>query len=76
MKTQYNQYAFLITRKLGLEAELRGKKIIIQPNSPSEGLIVAFVEVDGAPVELMEYERFEKKYNHYASIDYETIFKK
>jgi hypothetical protein len=35
--------------------ELKGKKVIIEPNSPSEGLMVAFVEVNGAPVELMEY---------------------
>ncbi|NVJ59484.1 MAG: hypothetical protein HWE27_03795 [Gammaproteobacteria bacterium] len=39
-----------------LEEELKGKKVIIHPNSPSEGLIVAFVEVNGAPVELMQYE--------------------
>ena len=39
-----------------LEAELKGQKIIIEPNSPSPGLKVAFVEVNGAPVELMEYE--------------------
>lgn len=38
-----------------LEAELVGKKIIIEPNSPSPGLTVAFVEINGAPVELMEY---------------------
>ena len=38
-----------------LEEELQGKKVIIQPNSPSEGLLVAFIEVDGAPVELMQY---------------------
>lgn len=38
-----------------LEKELEGKKVIIQPNSPSEGLVVAFIEVNGAPVELMEY---------------------
>jgi len=38
-----------------LKAELVGKKIIIEPNSPSEGLLVAFIEVNGAPVELMEY---------------------
>lgn len=38
-----------------LEEELKGKKVIIQPNSPSEGLRVAFIEVNGAPVELMEY---------------------
>lgn len=38
-----------------LDAELVGKKVIIEPNSPSEGLTVAFIEVNGAPVELMEY---------------------
>ena len=38
-----------------LMAELEGKKVIIEPNSPSEGLMVAFIEVNGAPVELMEY---------------------
>ncbi len=38
-----------------LEAEIVGKNIIIDPNSPSEGLVVAFIEVNGAPVELMEY---------------------
>jgi hypothetical protein len=39
-----------------LEKEIEGKNVIIQPNSPSEGLIVAFIEVNGAPIELMEYE--------------------
>ena len=39
-----------------LQKELKGKNIIIQPNSPSEGLLVAFIEVNGAPVELMEYQ--------------------
>lgn len=38
-----------------LEKELEGKKVIIEPNSPSESLIVAFVEVNGAPIELMQY---------------------
>lgn len=38
-----------------LEKELEGKKVIIEPNSPSEGLIVAFIEVNGAPIELMQY---------------------
>lgn len=40
-----------------LESELEGKKVIIQPNSPSDGLTVAFIEVNGAPVELMQYEK-------------------
>ncbi|AWB65229.1 hypothetical protein C2869_01665 [Saccharobesus litoralis] len=38
-----------------LDEELEGKKVIIKPNSPSDGLRVAFIEVNGAPVELMEY---------------------
>jgi hypothetical protein len=40
-----------------LAKELEGKKVIIGPNSPSEGLTVAFIEVMGAPVELMEYRK-------------------
>ena len=38
-----------------LTKELEGKKVIIEPNTPSEGLTVAFIEVNGTPVELMEY---------------------
>lgn len=37
-----------------LQAEIAGKNVIIEPNSPSEGLVVAFIEINGAPVELME----------------------
>ncbi len=40
-----------------LEAAMDGQKVIIQPNSPSEGLMVAFIEVNGAPVELMQFDR-------------------
>lgn len=40
-----------------LTKELEGKWVIIEPNSPSEGLTVAFIEVNGAPVELMEYRK-------------------
>lgn len=38
-----------------LNSEIAGKKILIQPNSPSDGLTVAFIEVNGTPVELLEY---------------------
>lgn len=31
------------------------QKVIVQPNLPSEGLIVAFIEDCGAPVEFMQY---------------------
>lgn len=39
-----------------IEHELLDQNVIIKPNSPSEGLVVAFIEVNGAPVELMEYQ--------------------
>jgi hypothetical protein len=37
-----------------LDAALQGHRVIIEPNSPSRGVLVAFVEVNGAPVELMQ----------------------
>ena len=40
-----------------LDDALKGQKIIIQPNSPSDGLTVAFIEVNGVPVELMQYDK-------------------
>lgn len=33
---------------------IRGKHVIIEPNSPSEGVLVAFIEDNGAPIELMQ----------------------
>jgi hypothetical protein len=39
-----------------LKEALKGQKVIIEPNSPSTGLTVAFIEVNGAPVELMEFD--------------------
>ena len=38
-----------------LDAALEGHKVIIEPNSPSDDWIVAFIEVRGAPVELMQF---------------------
>jgi hypothetical protein len=37
-----------------LEAELEGKNVLIEPNSPSEGVRVAFIVHNGAPVEFLE----------------------
>jgi hypothetical protein len=37
-----------------LELALRGHDVIIPPNSPSAGVIVAFIKVAGAPVELLQ----------------------
>jgi hypothetical protein len=38
-----------------LQAALAGYEVLIQPNSPSEGVLVAFVLVDGAPVEFLQF---------------------
>jgi hypothetical protein len=40
-----------------LAAAIAGHKILIAPNSPSRGVRVAFIEVNGAPVELMQVDR-------------------
>ena len=37
-----------------LTAALKDQHVIIKPNSPSRGVMVAFIEVSGAPVELMQ----------------------
>ena len=37
-----------------LLATIADYDVIIEPNSPSPGVLVAFVEVNGAPVELMQ----------------------
>jgi hypothetical protein len=37
-----------------LEEALQGHHLLIEPNSPSPGVRVAFIEVRGAPVELMQ----------------------
>jgi hypothetical protein len=39
-----------------LRAELEGKEVLIEPNSPSPGLTVAFIVDNGAPVEFLEFE--------------------
>ncbi len=37
-----------------LDEALEGRKILIEPNSPSAGFRVAFIEENGAPIELLE----------------------
>ncbi|MCX6149720.1 MAG: hypothetical protein NTX22_04250 [Ignavibacteriales bacterium] len=39
-----------------LEKELEGKNILIEPNSPSEGVRVAFILDNGAPIEFLQIE--------------------
>jgi hypothetical protein len=44
-----------------LEESLKDQKVIIEPNSPSAGVTVAFIEVAGAPVELLQIDRAIRK---------------
>lgn len=39
-----------------VEAAIQGKEILIEPNSPSEGVTVAFIVDNGAPVEFIAFE--------------------
>jgi hypothetical protein len=36
---------------------IKGKKVIIEPNSSSEGNIVAFIEENGAPIEFIQIKK-------------------
>ena len=40
-----------------LARALEGHEILIEPNSPSEGVLVAFVVCNGAPVEFLEFSK-------------------
>lgn len=49
-----------ISARLGIGRSLwtsRGKKVTIEPNSPSPGGIVAFTEDNGAPIEFLQIDR-------------------
>lgn len=39
-----------------LEEEIRGREVIISPNSPSPGVTVAFIVDNGAPVEFLQFD--------------------
>jgi hypothetical protein len=38
-----------------LEEALKGRQILVEPNSPSEGVRVAMIEENGAPVEFLQF---------------------
>jgi len=40
-----------------LGAAIAGKELLIAPNSPSEGVTVAFIVDDGAPIEFLQFDR-------------------
>ena len=39
-----------------LAAALEGREILIEPNSPSDGVTVAFIVDNGAPVEFLQFD--------------------
>jgi len=39
-----------------MEKELEGRRVLIEPNSPSEGVTVAFIIDNGAPVEFLQFD--------------------
>jgi hypothetical protein len=40
-----------------LAAEIAGKEILIEPNCPSEGVTVAFIVDNGAPIEFLQFDQ-------------------
>ena len=40
-----------------ISAAIEGKKVIVAPTSPMEGLTIAFIEHEGAPVEFLEFSK-------------------
>ena len=42
-----------------LRAAIAGKEVLIEPNSPCEGVIVAFIVDHGAPIEFLQFTRPE-----------------
>jgi hypothetical protein len=43
-----------------LSQAIVGQEVLIEPNSPSKGVLVAFIEVNGAPVELMQVDHNQR----------------
>ena len=44
-----------------LNEAIKGKKILIEPNSPSPGVMVAFIIDNGAPVEFLQIDKSTAK---------------
>ena len=39
-----------------LAAEMAGQEVLIEPNSPSRGITVAFIVHNGAPIEFLQFD--------------------
>jgi len=44
-----------------LKATIAGKEILIEPNSPTPGVTVAFIVDHGAPIEFLQFDRPESE---------------
>lgn len=44
-----------------IDKSILGQKVIYGPNNPAEGVTVCFIEVDGAPIEFLQFDRPENK---------------
>jgi hypothetical protein len=44
-----------------IEEAIKGKEVIIKPNSPSESVVVAIVVENGAPVEFLQFTNTKNK---------------
>ena len=44
-----------------LEAAIAGKEVLIKPNSPTEGVTVAFIVDNGAPIEFLQFDHPESE---------------
>jgi hypothetical protein len=44
-----------------ISAAIAGKEVLIKPNSPAEGVTVAFIVDNGAPIEFLQFDRPESE---------------
>lgn len=42
-----------------IKSAIAGKEVLIEPNSPAEGVTVAFIVHNGAPIEFLQFDRPE-----------------
>ncbi len=52
-----DSHSILIFEVNDLKEAIKEKNVIIQPNSPSPGVIVAFIEDNGVPIEFLQIDR-------------------
>jgi hypothetical protein len=44
-----------------LRGAIDGKNVLIKPNSPTDGVTVAFIVDNGAPIEFLQFEKPESE---------------